>query len=152
MRMHEYDRQAAANDAGADIAMLIPGERADAPGVLVVSPDDAIRQATALYLRLAGGYPVLATRTLEGATARELPFQPALMLVHAPRRQALSAALLQDLRGRTGAGLILLTTDPDAREFEALHALAPHDIFLMPADPEILMDAIEDALHASRRT
>lgn len=140
--------QGAANDGSADIPVLTQGESADAPGVLVVSPDDTIRHATALYLRLVGGYRVIATRTLEGAAASDLLLKPGLLLVHAPHRKALSAAALQELRGRTSAALILLASDPDHREFEALRSLAPVDIFRMPADPQLLMDAVAAALHA----
>lgn len=147
MQGHEGG-EAAANDANADSPVLLPGEHTGAPGVLVVSRHEAVRQATALYLRLVGGYTVVATRTLEGAAANELPFQPALLVVHAPHRKAISAARLQEIRGRTGAALILLASDPSPAEFKGLQALAPRHIFLMPADPALLMEAVDDALQA----
>jgi DNA-binding NarL/FixJ family response regulator len=140
--------QVAANDGTADIPMVTQGESSHVPCVLVVSPDDTLRHATALYLRLVGGYHVIATQTLEGAAANDLLLKPGLLLVHAPHRKALSAAALQELRGRTGAALILLASGSDHREFEALRSLAPRDVFLMPADPQLLMDAVTAALHA----
>lgn len=152
MAMHdESGKEAAGAGARPAIPVLLPAERPGTPGVLVVSPDDVVGHATALYLRLNGGYAVVTARSLEEAAACRLPFAPALLLLHATRGQALCALLLREIRGRTGAELIVLVSDLDTEEFEGLRAHAPRDIFLMPADPEILMDVVEDAVRPGRQ-
>lgn len=123
--------------------VFTPGEHATAPRVLVISPDAAVRHASALYLRLSAGYAVLASGSLDDALERATGFAPDLLLLDAGRESAVPGLKLRALRERTGAPLVLLACDPCAEALRALRALEPDDMFLMPVEPEELMCGIE---------
>jgi hypothetical protein len=53
--------------------------------ILLVSADPPIRDVTTLFLRLAGGYDVLATGSLAEACRRGEGFAPQLLVLHTPR-------------------------------------------------------------------
>lgn len=123
--------------------VLVPGEHAGVPRVLVISRDPSVRHATALYLRLIGGYAVLATRSLEEALAQAEKFRPGLLLLDTGPDSVVPEEELRALRQRTRASLILLTCDSRPHIVRSLNALAPDEMFLIPVDPEDLMFGID---------
>ena len=128
-----------------EISVLMPGER-DAPSAVVVAGDAGVRRATALYLRLVGGYSVLATGSMQHALRASSEFRPALLLLYVERRRPWPALQLHAWRAHVGAPVIALVTDSEQGEPHELEALGAVEVVTVPVDPGHLMEIMRRAL------
>src|SRR5262249_33927157 len=93
----------------------------------------------ALYLRIVGGYDVLAAGSLAEACRRRQEFAPQLLLLHVMRWDRVDPEALVQLDVPRGLPLLCLTGDPRPAKAAELLALGARQVLLMPMHPQRML-------------
>jgi two-component system OmpR family response regulator len=124
----------------------------DAPRILLVEDDNAIRKVAALSLRMLGGFDVLALPSGEAALAQAAGYAPALILLDVSMPGMDGRQTLQALRAQpavAGVPVVFVTAGTQSRDVAALKALGAIDVIAKPFDPAALCERVRALLDAA---
>lgn len=126
------------------------GERTTSPAkILVVESNPAVAEMTVLVLA-AAGYHTFQTASGQQALRTQDRLSPDLILLDRAVPDIEVADLCRELRTRTGAPIIVLSTDHDPEALESILLGGASECLLLPVHTRELLDRIAFQLRARR--
>ncbi|MFE3002717.1 response regulator transcription factor [Nocardia sp. NPDC059246] len=125
-------------------------ERATAPAkVLVVESNPAVAEITVLVLA-AAGYHTFQTASGRQALRTQDRLKPDVILLDRAVPDVAAAELCRELRARTTAPIIALSTDHNPESLETILAAGASECLLLPVHTRELLECIAFRLRAQR--
>ncbi|MFJ9371548.1 PleD family two-component system response regulator [Nocardia sp. NPDC101769] len=117
--------------------------------ILVVESNPAAAEMLVMVLATAG-YQTVSTASGERALSTQAKLKPDLIVVGPSRTDMYPAALCGALRARTGAPILVLSSDIDTGTVEQVLAAGAWECLLVPIPARDLQTHITALLHSSR--